>query len=144
MKHSSGPSIKILASVIFVLGIIGSICLAYQAAEIYFSRLVDNPEKGIIVFALITVLGVVFSWISTICLRGFGELVENVSKLEDEVSSMQKDMMYMKIVAASVVSINELLKANAEQGGNSSSAPSTSGTVVPNAKTSSGGDKEEK
>ena len=144
MKHSSGPSIKILASVIFVFGIIGSLYLAYQAAEIYFSRLVDNPEKGIIVFALISILGILLSWITSVCLRGFGELVENVSKLEDEVSSVQKDMMYMKIIAASVVSINELLKANAEQRGNSSSAPSTSGTVAPNANTSNGGNKEEK
>ena len=144
MKRSSGPSIKILAMTVFVLGSIGSLYLAYQKSEIYFSRLIDKPENGVIVFALISILGILLSWIISVCLRGFGELVENVSRREDEVSSMQKDTAHMMNIAASLDSIEAMMKANAEQRGNSSSAPSTSGTVAPNAKTSNGGNKEEK
>jgi hypothetical protein len=143
MKRSLGPSIKISAVAIFVLGSVGSLYLAYQKSEIYFSSLIDKPEKGVIVFALISILGILLSWIISVCLRGFGELAENVSRLEDEVSSLQKDMAYMKIVAASVLSINEQLKLNAGQGKNVSSAPSTSGAVDPNEQTPNVGNKEE-
>jgi regulator of replication initiation timing len=113
MKYSSGTSIKILSTAMFVLGSIGSVYLAYQVAEIYFSRLIDDPAKGVVVFALVSILGVFVSWISTICLRGFGELVENTSKMEEKISSMQRDLEYMKSSVADVHSINEILKASA-------------------------------
>lgn len=143
MKRSLGPSIKISAVAIFVLGSAGSLYSAYQVSEIYFSRLIDKPEKGMLMFALISILGVFLSWVVNICLRGFGELIENVSRLEDEVSSLQNDMAYMKIIAASVLSINEQLKLNAGQEKNVSSAPSTSGAVDPNEQTPNVGNKEE-
>lgn len=68
-----GTQIKTVSNIIMWLGIIASI-----SSGINMIRLdSDFAFFGIIVMAV----GCVISWLSTICLRGFGQLVENSDRL---------------------------------------------------------------
>ncbi len=68
-----GTQIKTVASVIMTLGIILSAIAGFG--------LMTLGEQVIFLGFLVIVCGVLISWLSTICLRGFGQLVENSDRL---------------------------------------------------------------
>ena len=87
MYEEIGKKIKILARIIFVLGFIGSLIFSI----IYIKNGTNNASdmeiafKGILVF----LIGVILAWVSTFVLYGFGELVDKVCDIADDVSGIK-------------------------------------------------------
>lgn len=72
--ESSGKKLMVLAQVLFVLGIVGSVCLA-----VAFSRAPRGGEMDVVVLVLVLVIGCVASYLTSLVLYGVGELMENVN-----------------------------------------------------------------
>lgn len=68
MFDNIGGKIKKLASILATLGVIASIIVGF----IFIMKIRD-----VLTFILITGLGSLVSWISSFCLYGFGQLIEN-------------------------------------------------------------------
>ena len=106
MYTNIGGKIKGLAIFLFIAGTIS--CFVFGL------MLFEQGSEGIIVF-LIIVAGAVFSWLSSLVMYGFGELVEKVTLLADGAKSTQPKLepTYMtvpeleKIVEAQLVDEHE-------------------------------------
>ncbi len=77
MFDNIGEKIKVLAKVLFWIGVLGSFVLAFY----YLYMFSGYGGAAIIIFAVTAFAGGLISWISTIFLYGFGQLVENSDKL---------------------------------------------------------------
>ena len=84
MFSNIGGKIKALAVVICVLGIIASVI-----GGIY---LISLHEELIVSGVLTIVIGSLVSWLSVLCLYGFGELVENSQLTYETTYKIYKDM----------------------------------------------------
>lgn len=70
MYNDIGGKIKILAKVIFIVGMMASIIIG-------FTICFTSDDMLIIVGLLVMVVGSIVAWISSLCLYGFGQLIEN-------------------------------------------------------------------
>lgn len=70
-----GAKIKIIAKVLFGLGVVAGLVIAYFVSQ------KGNDNLAMIVFFV----GILISWFSTYLLYGFGELVDNSQKIVDRL-----------------------------------------------------------
>ena len=93
MFNNIGGQIKVIARVLFWLGILGSFGLAFYFLYVFGNAMNVFGGDGsiaIVIFVAIAFIGVLTSWISTTFLYGFGQLVENSDKLV-ELNKTNKD-----------------------------------------------------
>lgn len=83
MFKNIGGKIKTLAVILTVIDIIGSIVGGIV--------LIDMDEG---LGATVIVVGILFSWINSFFIYGFGELIENTQKIERNTSSLGKTGTY--------------------------------------------------
>lgn len=77
MFDNIGGKIKTLAKVICWIGIIVSIIAGIVAG------VAMGSGSGVLVAILIIVIGALCSWIGSFLLYGFGELIDNTKKIEE-------------------------------------------------------------
>ncbi len=78
MFDNIGKKIKILAWIIFVLGIIGSVIWGI-ITSLNLSGIENvNLFAAIIIGAAVMAVGVIASWVSVVLLYGFGESIDKV------------------------------------------------------------------
>ena len=75
-----GEKIKIVAKVIFWLGVAVGFIVAYFVGE------AGNNYVGMFIF----LVGILVSWLGTYLLYGFGELVDNSSKILDRLDRLAR------------------------------------------------------
>lgn len=83
MFENVGGSIKVLAKVLCCLGIIGSIIAGIVTVS-QASNTNYNGEFYKILGYIFVIVGPILSWISTLLLYGFGELVENSTIIAEQ------------------------------------------------------------
>ena len=76
MYDNVGGKIKGIAKAVAVIGIIASVLAG--------AGLALEDEDAIIFGLLIMILGSFVSWVSTLTLYGFGQLIENTDKLVEQ------------------------------------------------------------
>ena len=81
MFKNIGKKIKFAAMILCWAGIIGSIIGGIITWVVIYN------EIGGLYFALISVFGSLFSWVSSLFIFGFGELVEKTSNIEKAVNN---------------------------------------------------------
>ena len=96
MFKNIGKKIKVLAKVLCWIGIICSILIGLAIILLSFTETVDVPGTevsvsgvgGLIAGIVFIVLGVLISWIGSFTTYGFGELIDNVKKINDRQDLM--------------------------------------------------------
>ncbi len=96
MYNNVGSKLKGLAKFIAWLGIIGS-CISGITIMTAGSRITFNGAYGssslagggVIAGIIIMVIGSLASWLSSLALYGFGELIENTAEMNEKLSSKQ-------------------------------------------------------
>ena len=91
MFHNIGEKIKILATIMTILGIIASVIsgiafIVYSIVEAYD---VSGLVAGIILGVLTMVVGSLLSWISSFLLYGYGELIENSTIIKEKLADKE-------------------------------------------------------
>ena len=82
MFRNIGSKIKTLAKVIFWLSVIGSMIGAFAVIALAAMRgSGDSIGLAIIIGLVIVIVGIVFAWLSTFMLYGFGELIDTNQKM---------------------------------------------------------------
>lgn len=113
MFNNIGSKIKALAKVICWLGIIAS-AVGGIAYIISMSRLYNQSMMAVIIVFLagliIAAVGALVSWLSTFILYGFGELIEKVSSIEENIPQIES-------IASAILSESRKIgtSSNAEQ-----------------------------
>lgn len=88
MFTNIGSKIKTLAKILAWIGIIVSIIIGIR----YVILGIENLQSEFVVLGfLCTLIGSLLSWISSFCLYGFGQLVENSDKLIATLVPCKKD-----------------------------------------------------
>lgn len=87
MYSNIGGKIKVLAKIICIIGIIVSVISGLGI--IIVSSIGYNPGLSVFGGLLVIVLGVLFSWLSTFFIYGFGELIEKVTEIESEIRNQK-------------------------------------------------------
>ncbi len=87
MYSNIGGKIKVLAKIICIIGIIVSVISGLGI--IIVSSISYNPGLSVFGGLLVIVLGVLFSWLSTFFIYGFGELIEKVTEIESEIRNQK-------------------------------------------------------
>ena len=86
MYEEIGKKIKILARIIFVLKFIGS----FVGSILCIINGINNASGMIIAIGILGFLfGGILAWVSTWVLYGFGELVDKVCDIADDVSGIK-------------------------------------------------------
>ena len=96
MFKNIGKKIKVLAKVLCWIGIVCSVLIGLAIILLSFMETVEVPGTevsvsgvgGLVVGILFIVFGVLISWIGSFTTYGFGELVENVKKINDRQDLM--------------------------------------------------------
>lgn len=83
-----GEKIKTVAKVIFWLGVAVGFIVAYFIGE------AGNNYVGIFIF----LVGILISWLGTYLLYGFGELVDNSSKILDRLDRLARPNTRLNIL----------------------------------------------
>lgn len=83
MYNNIGGKLKALAGVACALGILGSVAWALSFSNV-------------VVCILIVGLGTLISWISTMALYGYGEMVEKTCQIQQEVDGLKNEISSMK------------------------------------------------
>ena len=83
MFNNPGKKIKGLAKLSFVIGLVVSVALAIVMFAIAEDSYVEAPF--IIAGLLCIIVGPFLSWLSSIAVYGFGELVENSTQIKDHL-----------------------------------------------------------
>lgn len=86
MFNNVGRKIKNIAGLICGLGIVASFIAAMIVAVI-----ISNLGAGItvLVFFLIIIAGIIVSWLSSIFIYGFGELIEKTTEVAENTKSLK-------------------------------------------------------
>ncbi len=87
MFDNIGGKMKTLATVLAVIGIIGSII---SGCSIISKGLDYDAGVLVMIGLLVMVLGALLSWSSAFSLYGLGEIIENSQDLRDDVSDIKK------------------------------------------------------
>lgn len=87
MYSNIGGKIKVLAKIICIIGIIVSVISGLGI--IIVSSISYNPGLSVFGGLLVIVLGILFSWLSTFFIYGFGELIEKVTEIESEIRNQK-------------------------------------------------------
>ena len=82
MYDNIGKKIKIMAKVIFVIGLIISLIAGFI--------IIGISQQLVLISLLIFVVGPIFFWISTWLLYGFGELIDKTCDIERNTRGGQK------------------------------------------------------
>lgn len=96
MFTNPGHKLKIAAHVLFWIGIVGSIVLAVmfgiveEQISVYLSYTETVFRAGYFFGFLIG--GILLTYLESLCLYGFGELIENTTQKEKPVVSMLQDI----------------------------------------------------
>lgn len=96
MFNNPGQKLKTVAYVLFWLGIIGSIILAFtfgfveERISIHLSY-TETVFKASYFFGFL-IGGILLTYIESLCLYGFGELIENTISKEKPVVSVLQDI----------------------------------------------------
>ena len=92
MFNNIGRKIKIVAKVFFWIGVLISIIIPLVSVQSvsyslngYQYRTSGNNILAVILFI---VIGILISWLSTIILYGFGELIERVTGIDDKITTI--------------------------------------------------------
>lgn len=93
--ENSGSKIKTIAKIFLVIGIIGSIALAIILGRqtvnvLYYGYTQVEDRFDFMMFLCILVGGILISYISSLILHGFGELVENSEHIRSSVYSLEQ------------------------------------------------------
>ncbi len=89
MFDNIGGKIKGLAVIIFALGAVGSIIGG-------FVMMCSGIDELVITGLLTGLLGTLFSYISTMALYGFGQLIENTSYTANDMFKLKQDVSELK------------------------------------------------
>ena len=81
IKSHSGKVIQGISTIILLIGTISALLLAIMVGTI-ISSITDLEEVGVFLCGTVVfAIGVLFAWIGTRIIRGFGEVVENTAEI---------------------------------------------------------------
>lgn len=85
MYKNIGAKIKGLAKFIYLLGSITSIAygIFVIGSAVSFDVSFGIAGKALFIGIIIIVLGAVLSWLGSLCIYGFGELIERVTEIAE-------------------------------------------------------------
>lgn len=87
MYKNIGGTIKDLAIALFIFGSILSV-----VGGVFVIINADTDKSLVILGGILIVFGPIFSWIGTLCLYGFGELIEKTCDIAQDTSDIKRNI----------------------------------------------------
>ena len=119
MFDDVGSKIKRLAKILFVIGIIGSVI---GAIVFGWDRSYRDPDFLAGRFFLFLIGGILFSYIDSLLIFGFGELIDKTSETHISVKNAEKEIQKVK---EAITNLEKEVKGLGKH--NSESVPSSGG-----------------
>ena len=108
MFKNCGRKIKVLAIIFFWIGVVASVLIALGiifGGQFFLSLLVQNANAqtpaltqnlsidttgSIIIGVVVAVVGILSTWLSSLFVYGFGELIDNTSRMSRRLGRLNK------------------------------------------------------
>lgn len=92
MFKNVGGKIKIIAIIIFILGVVSSMGGSIVGA-IIATTFIDDFVLLILLFLFCSLCGILMTWIFSIFIYGFGQLIENSDKLVENTNEAPQNQI---------------------------------------------------